>query len=122
MSEAAEDIQKMLTGEVIEVNDMANTAYMQKIKDFMRDEKTYMMKHPDIAEIFFDYFQRLVPVVMNNMAAEANKQLVSEGLPSLPAQASGKMYSSQAPLTEGVGQGEALSKAAQQSSIQNYGK
>lgn len=119
MAECAEDIQRMLAGEYIEVNDMANTAYMQKMKDFMRDEKEYMMKRPQIAELFFDYMNRLVPVVTNNMVAETNKQLAKEGLPTLQGQAMGIQGGGMPP--DGEPQSVA-SNATQQSTLQNYGK
>ena len=89
MAECAEDIQEMLDGKVIMVNDMANSAYMQKMKDYLRDNKDYMLKHPEIANIFFDYMNRLQPVVMQNMTNEMNKQLTAEGLPSLMGQTNG---------------------------------
>lgn len=125
MSEAAEDIQEMLAGNYIEVNDMANTAYMQKIKDFMRDEKEYMLKHPKIAEIFWDYMGRLQPVVIANMTADANKQLTAEGLPSLAAQAMGMKGQALPPGDAPSAGGESTavpSEAQQQSVLQNYGK
>ena len=120
MSECAEDIQEMLLGKIIMVNDMANTAYMQKIKDYMRDEKEYMMKHPLTAEIFWDYLSRLQPVVLANMTAEMNKQLTKEGLPSTSGQALGMQGQAMAPEAGG-GEAPAASLATQQSTLQNYG-
>ncbi len=121
MSECADDIQRMLGGEVIMVNDLANTAYMQKIKDYLRDEQEYMVKHPDIANIFFDYMNRLGPVVIANMTASVNAQLAKEGIPTLPGQANGIV--GQAPAMGGEGQVEAPPSNAQvQSTLQNYGK
>lgn len=118
MAECAEDIQRMLSGETIMVNDMANSAYMQKIKDYMRDNKGYMMKHPDIADIFFDYLNRLVPVVVANMTAEADKQIIAGGAPSLGAQALGMDFQP-APMEGGEENG--VSEAVQQMSLVNYG-
>ncbi len=122
MSECAEDIQKMLQGEYIEVNDMANSAYMQKIKDYLRDNKPYMMKHADIAAVFFNYMDRLEPVVVANMTAEANKQMVGMGLPSLGAEANGMDFIP-GEQEEGSGGNEGgVSNAVQQSTLQNYGR
>lgn len=121
MSECAEDIQNMLAGKIIETNDMANTAYMQKIKDYMRDEKEYFMKHPDTAQIFFDYMNRLQPVVIANMMAQMNEQLSKEGLPTLPGQMSG-IQGQAIPMNPGEAANQAPTNATQQSTLQNYGK
>lgn len=120
MSECADDIQRMLMGEIIPVNDMANSAYMQKVKDYMRDNMEYFMKHQEISEIFFDYMNRLVPVVTANMTAKLNTQLAEEGIPTLPGQAMG--MSGQAPMMEGGEVEAAPSNAQVQSTLQNYGK
>ena len=123
MSECAADMQEMLNGKVILVNDLANTAYMQKIKDYMRDESEYMVKHPRIAAIFMDYMVRLGPVVIRNMSQGVNEQLVKEGVPTLEGQAlgiqGGPPPESTAPNTGGS---TGPSKAQQQSVLQNYGK
>lgn len=121
MAECAADIQKMLNGEIILVNDMANTAYMQKMKDYMRDESEYLLKHPNIANIMFDYMQRLQPVVMNNMAQAVNEQLMKEGIPTLPGQAMG-ITGGPAPEAGAAPAEQGASKAQIQSTIQNYGK
>lgn len=121
MAECAEDIQEMLAGNRIEVNDMANTAYVQKMKDFMRDEKDYMMANPNIQTIFWDYISRLGPVVATNMNAAVNKQITAEGMPSLPAQAMG-MAGQALPGIPTETQTPGPSNAIQQSTLQNYGR
>lgn len=121
MAECAHDIQRMLGGEVIDVNDLANTAYMQKMKDFLRDEKEYIMKRPKIAEIFFDYMERLQPVVIRNMVADANKQLAKEGMPSIQGQEMG-ITGSGLPVEGEPVQADVPSLATQQMSLVNYGK
>lgn len=113
MAECAEDIEEMLNGKVIMVNDMANTAYMQKMKDYLRDNRDYMLKHPDIANIFFDYLTRLEPVVVQNMAAEINKQVSMQALAAVEQGGGG---------VETQNNGSMVSKANEQSTIQNYGK
>ena len=121
MAECASDIQQMLFRKVIPVNDLANTAYMQKIKDYMRDNTDYMVKHPDIGEIFMDYMNRLVPVVMTNMNSNINTQLSQEGLPTLQGQEMGMMGPGMGEAEE-VGSEEMSSNAQIQSTLQNYGK
>lgn len=127
MAECAEDIQEMLDGKIIPVNDMANTAYMQKLKDYMREEKEYFMSNPDIFAIFSDYFNRLVPVVMSNMASQANKQLSAEGLPTLPGQSMGitgqapPMEPGVSPETPATSSAGNMNSVAQMS-LANYGK
>ena len=121
MAECAEDIQEMLSGKYIEVNDMANTAYQQKMKDYMRDEKEYMMKHPDIAQLFWDYLGRLQPVVIANMTADMDKQLAAEGLPTSAGAAMGMTGQALPPAEIGTPDTGA-SNAQIQSSLQNYGK
>lgn len=121
MSECADDIERMLSGEIIPVNDLANTAYMQKMKDYMRDEQEYMLAHPDIANIFFDYMNRLVPVVTMNMTSNINTTLAKEGIPTLPGQAMG-MEGQAVPVDGAEGSSAPTSKATEQSTLQNYGK
>lgn len=123
MSECAADIQRMLKGEIIQTNDMANTAYMQKIKDYMRDNSEYMLKNPDIANIFFDYMNRIQQVVMSNMNADLNKQLMSEGLPTTMAQANGMSFpQAQTPANPVTGGSSSGNVAVDQMALANYGK
>jgi hypothetical protein len=121
MSECADDIQRMLTGEIIEVNDMANTAYMQKIKDFMRDQTEFMVKKTDIQSIFMEYMDRLQPIVIANMTAQLNKQLGAEGIPSLQGQAMGIQGQGIAPQGQ-TPQAPDNGAAVSQMSLANYGK
>ena len=122
MAECAEDIQEMLDGKIIPVNDLANTAYMQKIQNFMRDEKEYIMSKPNLMAIFQDYMTRLQPVVLQNMEATLNKQLTNEGLPSVPAAAMGARGQAVVPTsTESVAP-VAPSNAIPQMTLANYGK
>jgi len=121
MSECADDMQRMLKGEYLEVNDMANTAYMQKMKDFMRDQKDYMIDHQNVYDLFLDYMNRLEPVVIANMTAKMNKQLAQEGIPSLQGQAMG--LSGQAiPPEQAPQQGGSDGVAVSQMSLANYGR
>lgn len=131
MSECASDIQEMLAGKVIMVNDLANTAYMQKLKDYMRDESEYLLAHPKIANIFIDYMERLIPVVISNTTQSVNEQLTKEGIPTLAGQALGiqggvppqqEVPQQQGAVAQAGGSDIAQSKAVQQMSLANYGK
>lgn len=83
MSEAARDIERLLDGEMIEPNDMANTAYQQKIVDYLKDEREYMIKNPRLQKAFFDYLAALEPIVIRNMAKQVNTTLQSRGMQSV---------------------------------------
>ena len=121
MAECARDIKALLQGKEIELNEQANTAYMQKFRDYMKDNSDYMMAHPDIRDRMMNYLMSLTPIVLQNMTQAVNKQLASEGLPSLQGQAAGIPA---APPMEGepAAPEATMSNAAQQSTIQNYGK
>jgi len=123
MSECAEDIQSMLAGKYIMVNDMANSAYMQKMKDYLRDNQEYIMAHPKVQELFFEYMARLQPVVVRNMTKNLNEQLPKEGLPTLSGQALGMEgqvpMEGAAPITES--NNNQMNSVAQMS-LANYGK
>jgi predicted amino acid-binding ACT domain protein len=122
MAECAADIQSMLKGKVIMVNDMANTAYMQKIKDYMRDNSEFLLKNPEIANIMFDYMQRLQPVVMANMAQAVNEQLMKEGIPTVPGQAMGITGGPAPEAGAEPAPSSGVSNSVQQMSLANYGK
>ncbi len=129
MSEAAQDIEDMLAGKEIEPNDLANTAYLQKIKDYMRENKEYMIKHPETADLIFNYIVRLQPIVIYNMSSEMNKQLQQQGYPSAGGQAAGMNFSPNenpngqaASQTDGSSANQGTSNAQIQSVLQNYGK
>jgi len=89
MSECAGDIQDLLAGEDVLPNQMANTAYLQKFKDYMKDNSDYMIKHPDTAARMFEYMNALTPIIAANMAEMLDQTLGKEGLISMPGQASG---------------------------------
>lgn len=118
MAECSSDIQRMLSGEIIELNEMANSAYLQKIKDYMKDNKEYMMKHPEIANNIFTYMSKLEPIIIRNMVDAMDKQLAKEGLMSSAAQALGQ--GGQAVVPEGPTPGD--TKAVDQMALANYGK
>lgn len=117
MSECAQDIQEMLSGNVIPPNEMANTAYMQKIKDYMRDHSEWFVQHEDIQMIFFSYMEKLIPIVMRNMQEKLDTTLMGEGLMSTAAQAMGEGGQAIVPGVEGND-----TKAVDQMTLANYGK
>lgn len=119
MAECAMDIQRMINGEDVELNEMANTAYLQKMRDYMKDNKSYFMKHPETANKMFDYMTALEPVIMRNMIEQLDTQLAKEGLMSSVAQANGMGGQALVPGVEGAG-GD--TKAVDQMTIANYGK
>jgi len=120
MAECARDIKMLLQGKDIPLNEEANTAYMQKFRDYMKDNSDYMMKHPETRDRMMNYLMNLTPIVLSNMNQTVNKQLASEGLPSLQGQAMGIEAVPQEGV-EGAPQ-PAVSKANEQATIQNYGK
>lgn len=123
MAECAQDIQTMLGGKYIEVNDLANTAYMQKMKDYMRDKKEYMLAHPKVLELFMNYMGRLMPVVIANEQSKVNTTLAKEGIPTLPGQAMGMSGQAVVPgaTPQTGGSGGTMNSVAQMS-LANYGK
>lgn len=119
MSECAQDIQRMLAGEVIEPNEQANTAYMQKIRDYMKDNSTFFLKRPEIQNIFFSYLDEIQKVVMANMVEQLDEQLAKEGLMSTVAQGAGMGGQAIVPAVDGA---SADTTAVDQMTLANYGK
>lgn len=122
MSECAMDMERMLDGEYILPNELANTAYMQKIRDYMKDNSDYMIKNPDIADLFWNYLDRIQPVVMRNMTQDINKELAAQGIPSLEGQSQGMTSEPLTTQTPDGGVDIGASAAVEQSTLQNYGK
>jgi succinate dehydrogenase flavin-adding protein (antitoxin of CptAB toxin-antitoxin module) len=121
MAECAQDIQDLLAGKSIPPNQMANTAYLQKMKNYMKDNSGYLMKHPDIAQGMFDYMNELSPIVSRNMVEALDKQLGKEGLTSMAGQAMGMPQSQAAApgMEQPVGPDNT---AVDQQVLANYGR
>lgn len=121
MSECAGDIQDLLAGEDVLPNQMANTAYLQKFKDYMKDNSDYMMKHPDTAARMFAYMNELTPIIAANMAEMLDQTLGKEGLISMAGQAAGippgQAMVPGSPAAEANG-----TTAVDQMTLANYGK
>lgn len=121
MSECAEDIEDLLEGEPVLPNQLANTAYLQKMKDYLKDNSEYMVKHPDVANRFFAYMVAIQPIVNANMAEALDKQLGAEGMISTPGVASG-IPQGQAAVPGAPETGGGDTKAVDQMALANYGK
>lgn len=126
MAECARDIQRILEGETVEPNEMANTAYLQKIRDYIRDEQEYMKKHPDTLNRMWAYFDALNPIVLRNMTQDINQQLIKEGIPSMPGQQAGiipEVMPGEMPQAPGATPApQAQQPISLPQTIQNYGK
>jgi len=121
MSECAGDIQDLLAGEDILPNQMANTAYLQKMKDYMKDNSDYMIKHPDTAARIFAYMNALTPIIAANMAENLDQTLGKEGLISMQGQAAG-IPQGQAMVPGSPVQEAGSTTAVDQMTLANYGK
>jgi hypothetical protein len=74
MSEAARDIERLMDGERIEPNEIANNAYKQKLVDYGKDHREDMTNEQKSALI--DYITRLEPVIMRNTAKMLNNEAI----------------------------------------------
>lgn len=72
MAEAERDIELILDGKKIKPNPRANTAYKQRVVDYMQDHKEDMDDKTFNALI--DYVISLEPVIMQNMSRQAMEQ------------------------------------------------
>jgi succinate dehydrogenase flavin-adding protein (antitoxin of CptAB toxin-antitoxin module) len=80
MAEAAEDIQNIITNKPVKPNRMANTAYAQKILDYVKDNGDDMKMEQ--ADRMYAYIQELFPIIQKNMTDSIDQQLIKEGLPT----------------------------------------
>lgn len=94
-SEAARDIQSLLDGDDIEPNQVATTAYKQKIVDYLRDQEENIK--PDQAARIFAYLDTLDEIIMRNMQVKIDETLAAEGLPSQAGLAAGMEGQAQLP-------------------------
>jgi succinate dehydrogenase flavin-adding protein (antitoxin of CptAB toxin-antitoxin module) len=119
MSECADDIEELMEGKRVLPNEMANTAYLQKFRDYMKDNAEYFLKHPDIAQVMFAYMDALEPIVMRNMQESLDKQMMKEGLISTAGQANG-LQPGQAIIPESPTAPAGDTKAVDQMTIASY--
>ena len=74
MSEADRDIEALLNGENIEINEMANNAYKQKLVSYLRDHKEDInMKQFELISL---YIKSLEPTIMRNEARKMEQELI----------------------------------------------
>lgn len=85
MSECARDIQNIIGGKKVEPNEAANTAYAQKLLDFMRDNRENL-NDEQYGKLVI-YMEEIQPIISRNMARGLNQELINGGMPSLGANA-----------------------------------
>jgi len=86
MSMAESDIEKILDGEKLEPNEVANTAYKQRFVDYMAEHKAEISNDQfmDLAA----YVMSLDQVIMRNMIKKANNDLLKVRVGKIMAQMS----------------------------------
>lgn len=84
-SEAQRDIEKLLDGEKIPANPGANTAYKQTFVDYLKNHKEDIT--PDQFNSIVSYLDSLEQIIMNNMIAQANRQLFKDKMAQITAPA-----------------------------------
>lgn len=87
MAECARDIQNIIGGKKVEPNEAANTAYAQKLLDFIRNNRENL-KDEQYGKLII-YMEELQPIIMRNMSRTLNQELINGGMPSLGASAMG---------------------------------
>jgi hypothetical protein len=87
MAECARDIQNIISGKEVQPNIAANTAYLQKLNDFMIDNAENLDEEQKIN--LQAYFDALQPIVMTNMTRQVNMQRGQQGMPSTYAESMG---------------------------------
>jgi hypothetical protein len=78
MSEAERDIEMLLNGKIIEPNDNANPAYLQRIVNYMKDHKEDM--NEDQFLLFMDYITRAEPIVVRNIGTSISNAEAQQGM------------------------------------------
>lgn len=82
MAEADRDIESLLNGESIEINDAANNAYKQKMVSYLRDHKENIsMKQ---FEFISFYIKALEPTIMRNEARAMENEIVESMKTNIP--------------------------------------
>jgi len=88
MSECARDMQQIIAGKTVKPNQAANTAYAQKLLDFIRDNEENL--NDEAIGSLMIYFEEIQPIIMRNMTRNINEILASEGQMSLNGQSLGE--------------------------------
>lgn len=81
LAEAERDIESLLENEKIQVNQVANTAYMQKFVDYIRDHQEDVTSE-QFARLV-EYMSQLQPVIVRNMARQAQNIALQQQMQAL---------------------------------------
>lgn len=76
MSECDRDIESILDGKDIKVNQNANNAYKQKMVDYLKDHEEDISMEMFLK--FADYINLLEPVIMKNEARALNNEMIDQ--------------------------------------------
>lgn len=88
MAECARDIQDILANKNVKPNIAANTAYAQKLLDFIRDNSENLK--PEVVDRLDAYFAAIQPIIMTNMTRNIDTILANEWITSMSGQALGQ--------------------------------
>jgi arsenate reductase-like glutaredoxin family protein len=80
ISEASRDIERAISGQKVEPNEIADTAYLQYMADYMRDKKENLTDKQFFA--VFDLFEATKPIAVRNMVYSVQDELARLGQPS----------------------------------------
>lgn len=76
MSEAMRDIEQLIDGEDIPLNQGATTAYKQRFVDYMQDQQEKLK--PDQFQRLLDYIAKIDSIIVRNMNRQANDILMQQ--------------------------------------------
>lgn len=76
MSEAMRDIEQLLDGEDIPLNQGANTAYKQRFVDYMQDQQEKIK--PEQFQRLVDYVKKIDQIIVRNMNRQANEIIMQK--------------------------------------------
>lgn len=78
MSEAERDIERILDGEIVKPNQIANTAYKQRFVDYMQDNQENISFEQ--FTMLANYVLLLDPIIARNMTRQANDLLMQQNI------------------------------------------
>ena len=96
MSEAERDIEDILDGNIISVNQAATNAYKQRIVDYMTDHQEDIKD--DQFNALFNYAASLDKIIARNMTRQANDRLLKEQIMQSTQQPAAQPQSKPSPL------------------------
>jgi len=96
MSEAERDIEDILDGNIISVNQAATNAYKQRIVDYMTDHQEDIKD--DQFNALFNYAASLDKIIARNMTRQANDRLLKEQIMQSTQQPAEQPQSKPSPL------------------------